>query len=58
MRIIIPMILIAGILPIIATNLSGKLINFSGILWVISGIIFLVAGYLAYKENKKNKQSY
>lgn len=54
MRIIIPMILIAGILPIIATNLSGKLINFSGILWVISGIIFLVAGYLAYKENKQS----
>ena len=58
MRIIIPMILIAGILPIIATNLSGELINFSGILWVISGIIFLIAGYLAYKENKKTKKTH
>lgn len=52
MRTVIFLILIAGILPKIATNLHGNLTNLSGVLWVISGILFFIAAYKAIKKRR------
>ncbi|QJF24243.1 hypothetical protein [Mammaliicoccus vitulinus] len=52
MRTVIFLILIAGILPMIATNLHGNLTNLSGVLWVISGILFFIAAYKVIKKEE------
>nr|WP_172685298.1 hypothetical protein [Bacillus pumilus] len=56
MKIVVCLTLIAGILPLIATNLLESLGAFAGILWFISGLLFITAGITAYKINKKQKQ--
>lgn len=50
MRKVISLVLIAGILPVIATNLSGELVDLAGVLWILSILLFVIAVYMAYKE--------
>ncbi|TDL33181.1 hypothetical protein EVU91_13635 [Macrococcoides bohemicum] len=53
MRLLIPLILIAGIMPLIATNLPPQYDFLSPILWILSGVVFFIAAYIAYKRKKK-----
>lgn len=50
MKQIILLILIAGILPVIATNLEGSLTNLSAVLWGVSIFLFIIAAYKVVKK--------
>ena len=52
MKQIILLILIAGILPVIATNLEGSLTNLSAVLWGVSIFLFIIAAYKVVKGHK------
>lgn len=53
MKKVISLILIASMMPLIATTISEEYIVLSLVLWVGSGIILFYAAYLANKERKK-----
>lgn len=52
MKQIILLILIAGILPVIATNLEGSLTNLSAVLWGVSIFLFIIAAYKVAKGSR------
>ncbi|MDT0707791.1 hypothetical protein RM577_05705 [Mammaliicoccus sciuri] len=50
MKQVILLLLIAGILPVIATNLEGSLTNLSAVLWGVSILLFIIAAYKVVKK--------
>jgi len=54
---LVPLILLAGILPLMAANLPRTLDDLSAPLWLLSALLFIIVIYMAVKRAKDNQEN-